>query len=243
MTRRAAEEAEKLRQRANEMLRQDPRNALRYAEEANVKNYTPDGDKLITIIRIHIAAAVRMPGSPDGRDWYGILQVNPTDSHDTMRTKYRALCLHTHPDKAKNFDGCENAFRLLKLAWEVLGDANKRRAYDQSLAQRRAPGGLAGGGGGARGGGGGGGGVGGVNYGHYSSSSTVPPSRSGSGSTPSSSSSATVSRPAIQEPFTVAVTCPFCKHACRRKYSVMMGRQVLSDELIFCAKCQRNFYP
>ena len=71
------------------------------------------------------------------RDLYGVLGVAPDASAETIRHAYRELARRLHPDVEP---GSGEAFRQVSAAYEVLGDARRRAAYD---LQRAAPGGRA----------------------------------------------------------------------------------------------------
>ncbi|AYV80035.1 MAG: hypothetical protein Gaeavirus6_10 [Gaeavirus sp.] len=60
---------------------------------------------------------------------YDILEVADDVSAEVIRRSYRALVLRYHPDK--NADGANvDKFIQVKLAYDVLGDVDKRKAYD-----------------------------------------------------------------------------------------------------------------
>lgn len=65
-------------------------------------------------------------------DYYVLLGLPDTASHAEIRAAYRARIQHAHPDKSTG-DGAMAA--ALNVAWDVLGDAKKRAAYDD--ARRR----------------------------------------------------------------------------------------------------------
>ena len=61
-------------------------------------------------------------------DLYGVLQVDSSADNAAIRAAYRALAAVYHPDHA-GADG-EPRMRELNAAWEVLGDPQRRAAYD-----------------------------------------------------------------------------------------------------------------
>jgi curved DNA-binding protein len=71
------------------------------------------------------------------RDYYDILGVARTASQDEIRSAYRKLARQYHPDVNKAKDA-EDKFKDLGEAYEVLGDPEKRRKYDQLGADWRA---------------------------------------------------------------------------------------------------------
>lgn len=64
------------------------------------------------------------------RDYYEILGVAKTATDEEMKKAYRRLAMKHHPDRNPDDAGAEAAFKEAKEAYEVLSDANKRRAYD-----------------------------------------------------------------------------------------------------------------
>lgn len=68
---------------------------------------------------------------------YDILEVSPRASAEVIRAAYRSLMQRYHPDR--NADAAEATARTaeIALAYDVLSDPERRRAYDESL--QRAP--------------------------------------------------------------------------------------------------------
>jgi curved DNA-binding protein len=75
----------------------------------------------------------------DFKDYYSALGVARDASDDDIRKAYRKLARKYHPDVSKEADA-ETKMRDINEAKDVLGDAEKRAAYDQ-LADRVARGG------------------------------------------------------------------------------------------------------
>jgi curved DNA-binding protein len=75
----------------------------------------------------------------DFKDYYSALGVPRDASDDAIRKAYRKLARKYHPDVSKEADA-ETKMRDLNEAKDVLGDKDKRAAYDQ-LADRVARGG------------------------------------------------------------------------------------------------------
>jgi molecular chaperone DnaJ len=71
-------------------------------------------------------------------NYYDILGVSETASQDEIKKAYRKLAKDNHPDKGGN----EDQFKKISVAYDILGDPNKRQQYDH---QRTNP--FAGGGG------------------------------------------------------------------------------------------------
>ena len=64
-----------------------------------------------------------------GKDYYNILGVDRNASPEEIKKAYRKLALKYHPDKGKNGD--EAKFKDVNEAYQVLGNEQKRRQYDQ----------------------------------------------------------------------------------------------------------------
>lgn len=70
------------------------------------------------------------------RTHYETLQVTRDASPEVIRAAYRQLVQKWHPDKHPNqADEAARMIREVNLAYEVLGDEERRRAYDATLGQ------------------------------------------------------------------------------------------------------------
>ncbi|MGD9897235.1 MAG: DnaJ C-terminal domain-containing protein, partial [Candidatus Methylacidiphilaceae bacterium] len=65
------------------------------------------------------------------RDYYKVLNVPRSASADEIRSSFRKLARQYHPDVAKDKKKAEEKFREINEAYEVLGDPEKRKRYDQ----------------------------------------------------------------------------------------------------------------
>ena len=83
------------------------------------------------------------------KDFYAVLGVSSSASQDEIKKQYRRLAAKHHPDKNPNDAKSAERFKEISEAYTVLGDAEKRKQYDD---MRRL--GAFGGFGGARSGGG-----------------------------------------------------------------------------------------
>ena len=64
------------------------------------------------------------------KDYYKTLGVARTASDDEIRKAFRKLARQYHPDVAKDKAKAEEKFKEINEAYEVLGDAEKRKKYD-----------------------------------------------------------------------------------------------------------------
>lgn len=65
------------------------------------------------------------------KDYYATLGVAKTASQDEIRKAFRKLARQYHPDVAKEKKTAEAKFKEINEAYEVLGDADKRKRYDE----------------------------------------------------------------------------------------------------------------
>ena len=67
------------------------------------------------------------------QDYYATLGVSKDASQDAIKKAFRQLARKYHPDHARAEDKsvAETKFKAINEAYEVLGDAEKRRKYDQ----------------------------------------------------------------------------------------------------------------
>jgi molecular chaperone DnaJ len=82
------------------------------------------------------------------KDPYKVLGVDKKASQDEIKKAYRKLARQYHPDRNSGDKSAEERFKEIQGAYDVLGDADKRKQYDQG-------GGIFGGFGGSGGSGGG----------------------------------------------------------------------------------------
>ena len=75
----------------------------------------------------------------NGETFYDILGVEETATQDEIKKVYRKLAKENHPDKG----GDEDLFKKISVAYDTLGDENKRKQYD---LERKNPFGQMGGG-------------------------------------------------------------------------------------------------
>jgi curved DNA-binding protein len=65
------------------------------------------------------------------KDYYKSLGVERTASEEEIRKAFRKLARQYHPDVAKDKKIAEEKFKEINEAYEVLGDAEKRKQYDE----------------------------------------------------------------------------------------------------------------
>src|SRR5690348_14804746 len=80
--------------------------------------------------------------SVDYKDYYATLGVSKTASQDEVRKAFRKLARQYHPDVAKDKKAAEAKFKEINEAYEVLGDAEKRKQYDELGANWDQAGGM-----------------------------------------------------------------------------------------------------
>ncbi|MBR0457809.1 MAG: molecular chaperone DnaJ [Victivallales bacterium] len=65
------------------------------------------------------------------QDYYSILEINRNASQDEIKKAYRRLALKYHPDRNNGDKAAEEKFKQINAAYEVLGNEEKKRVYDQ----------------------------------------------------------------------------------------------------------------
>ena len=65
------------------------------------------------------------------RDYYQTLGVSKSATQPEVKTAFRKLARQHHPDTAKDKKAAEEKFKEINEAYEVLGDPDKRKRYDE----------------------------------------------------------------------------------------------------------------
>ena len=71
------------------------------------------------------------------RDFYEILEVEPSATAADVRRAYRRLARQWHPDANGGSREAEREFKRIGRAWETLGNAARRELYDRRHSQAR----------------------------------------------------------------------------------------------------------
>lgn len=69
-------------------------------------------------------------------DLYKVLGVNKSASQEEIKKAFRKLSMKHHPDKNNNSEESTKKFQEISQAYEVLGDENKRKEYDNPMKSR-----------------------------------------------------------------------------------------------------------
>lgn len=89
-----------------------------------------------------------MAAGTSGKDFYKVLGVDKKATDKEIKQAYRKLARKHHPDVNPGDNAAETRFKEISEAYEVLGDAEKRKQYDalqtHGFAYARDPGGAGG---------------------------------------------------------------------------------------------------
>jgi molecular chaperone DnaJ len=65
------------------------------------------------------------------KDYYAVLGVPASATQDEIKKQYRKLAAKHHPDKNQSDPKAADRFKEISEAYQVIGDADKRKQYDQ----------------------------------------------------------------------------------------------------------------
>ncbi|HKY69165.1 MAG TPA: DnaJ domain-containing protein, partial [Acidimicrobiales bacterium] len=65
------------------------------------------------------------------KDYYRVLGVSETASQKDIKSAYRKLSRQYHPDANPDDAAAEERFKEVSAAYDVVGDAEKRKEYDE----------------------------------------------------------------------------------------------------------------
>src|ERR1051325_3481757 len=65
------------------------------------------------------------------KDYYAVIGVPASATQDEIKKQYRKLAAKHHPDKNPNDPKAAERFKEISEAYQVLGDADKRKQYDE----------------------------------------------------------------------------------------------------------------
>ncbi|MCB0325281.1 MAG: J domain-containing protein [Bdellovibrionales bacterium] len=69
------------------------------------------------------------------KDYYRILEVDPTAPHEEIKRAYRVLARKYHPDSSGSHRPTDKTFHDIQEAYEILSDPERRLAYDSKISQ------------------------------------------------------------------------------------------------------------
>lgn len=65
-------------------------------------------------------------------DFYEVFEISNSVSDSELKNQYKKLVMKYHPDKNPQCQTCQDKFTSIMDAWEVLGNPEKRKSYDES---------------------------------------------------------------------------------------------------------------
>ena len=83
------------------------------------------------VLRDFFGGSVAMPGGQE--NYFGLLGINKGASADEVKSGFRRMAKIWHPDVCKE-ESAADVFRRVKLAYDILSDADTRARYEAGLA-------------------------------------------------------------------------------------------------------------
>jgi DnaJ-class molecular chaperone len=65
-------------------------------------------------------------------DYYDVLNLHQSASHEDIKRSFRQLALKHHPDKNRNSEDSKKKFMEIVEAYEILSDNQSRKEYDRT---------------------------------------------------------------------------------------------------------------
>lgn len=103
---------------------------------ASCKNY----ELLLTILNDFAGSGTEEEPQEDEdnfEDWYEILEVEPEADEKEIKKAYRKAANKYHPDKNNGDKEAEEKFKKIVEAYDVLGDPEKRKTFDEKRNNRK----------------------------------------------------------------------------------------------------------
>ena len=107
--------------------------------KADLEQRLITADKMADFVERLPVSAGAGPAGPPARTLYQVLQLDPEADPEVVEAAFKRLAFKHHPDRSKDPDSPARMREILS-AKDILGDPQKRRAYDRSIGiVREAP--------------------------------------------------------------------------------------------------------
>jgi curved DNA-binding protein CbpA len=70
----------------------------------------------------------------EAKDYYKVLGLELDASEEEIKKRYRTLAMQYHPDRNRNNPGAVETLKDINEAYHVLGNRERKSAYDRSLS-------------------------------------------------------------------------------------------------------------
>lgn len=71
------------------------------------------------------------------KNWYRILEISERATEQEIKAAYRKLAKKYHPDTHLNDKSYVDKFNDISAAYQILGDADKKKEYDRNRGQQK----------------------------------------------------------------------------------------------------------